>query len=95
MANLNPPPDLLTFQTMYLCGVAYMADPVLMPVEIEKAQLPPIAAGCSTNGLPNFAALAHRSIPRPAATGRATRLAHRIASFHHSGVDQFPLPSAL
>ena len=41
MANLNPPPDLLTFQTMYLCGVAYMADPVLMPVEIEKAQLPP------------------------------------------------------
>lgn len=41
MADPNPPPDLLTFQTLYLCGVAYMADPALMPGLIEKAQLPP------------------------------------------------------
>jgi hypothetical protein len=33
-------PDLLTFQTMYLCGVAYMADPALMPGMIEKTQVP-------------------------------------------------------
>src|SRR3954454_8977077 len=34
-------PDLLTFQTMYLCGVAYMADPALMPGMIKKTQVPP------------------------------------------------------
>jgi hypothetical protein len=33
-------PDLLTFQTMYLCGVAYMADPALMPGMIKKTQVP-------------------------------------------------------
>jgi hypothetical protein len=37
----NPAPDLLTFQTMYLCGVAYMPDPPLMPGMIEKTQVPP------------------------------------------------------
>lgn len=41
MADPNPAPDLLTFQTMYLCGVAYMADPPLMPGMIEKTQVPP------------------------------------------------------
>lgn len=43
MADPNPftPPDLLTFQTMYLCGVAYMADPPLMPGMIEKNRVPP------------------------------------------------------
>src|SRR3954451_21317070 len=34
-------PDLLTFQTMYLCGVAYMADPALMPGMFKKTQVPP------------------------------------------------------
>src|SRR3954451_1996970 len=34
-------PDLLTFQTMYLCGVAYMADSALMPGMIKKSQVPP------------------------------------------------------
>jgi acetyl esterase/lipase len=41
MADPNPSPDLLTFQTMYLCGVAYEADPALMPALIEKTQVPP------------------------------------------------------
>jgi triacylglycerol lipase len=41
MADPNPSPDLLTFQTMYLCGVAYMADAALMPGLIEKTQVPP------------------------------------------------------
>jgi len=42
MANSNPiPPDLLTLQTLYLCGVAYMADSALMPGLIEKTQVPP------------------------------------------------------
>jgi len=41
MADPNPAPDLLTFQTMYLCGVAYMLDPALMPRMIEKTQVPP------------------------------------------------------
>jgi hypothetical protein len=40
MADPNPPPDLLTFQTLYLCGVAYMLDPALMPGLIEKTQKP-------------------------------------------------------
>ena len=33
-------PDLLTFQTMYLCGAAYMADPALMPGMIKKRKSP-------------------------------------------------------
>jgi len=41
MAASNPAPDLLTFQTMYLCGVAYMADPALMPDRIKNTQVPP------------------------------------------------------
>ena len=42
MAGPNPAPlDLLTLQTLYLCGVAYMADPTLMPGLIEKTQVPP------------------------------------------------------
>ena len=43
MADPNPVtlPDLLTLQTLYLCGVAYMADPALMPGLIEKTQAPP------------------------------------------------------
>lgn len=40
MAAPNPAPDLLTFQTMYLCGVAYMADPALMPGMIKNTQVP-------------------------------------------------------
>ena len=36
------PPDLLTFQTMYLCGVAYMADPALMPSLIEQNEVPEV-----------------------------------------------------
>src|SRR3954447_526695 len=43
MADPNPvtPPDLLTLQMLYLCGVAYEADVGLMPGFIEKTQLPP------------------------------------------------------
>ena len=41
MAAPNPQPDLLTFQTMYLCGVAYNADPAVMPNLIQKTQKPP------------------------------------------------------
>ena len=37
----TPTPDLLTLQTLYLCGVSYLADPALMPGLIEKTQLPP------------------------------------------------------
>lgn len=33
-------PDLLTLQTIYLCGVSYLADPALMPGLIEKTQKP-------------------------------------------------------
>jgi hypothetical protein len=40
-----PPPDLLTIQTMYLCGVAYMANPADMPGMIEKTQVPPSSKG--------------------------------------------------
>ena len=42
MADPNPPPlDLLTLQTLYLCGVAYEADVALMPALIEKTHVPP------------------------------------------------------
>jgi len=41
MADPSPPPDLLTLQTLYLCGVAYVADPALMGGLIEKTQVPP------------------------------------------------------
>lgn len=41
MADPIQAPDLLTLQTLYLCGVAYMADPALMPGMIEKTQAPP------------------------------------------------------
>jgi hypothetical protein len=41
MTDPKPAPDLLTFQTMYLCGVAYNADPALMPALIENTQKPP------------------------------------------------------
>ena len=41
MAAPNPQPHLLTFQTMYLCGVAYNADPAVMPNLIQNTQKPP------------------------------------------------------